>query len=237
MSINYRVSYDSYGNKESEAWFKNDKFHRDNDLPAAIQYFSNGLIRSEEWFKNSRLHRDGDKPAFIVYYYNGNIIYYKYYKFGHLHRENDKPALIEYYLNGNIKNEMWFTISNKIRSYDLPSEISYYENGNKLSESWHFNHIFFRLKLSDNYLPQSSSIRYDEINNIINRTNHYFDEVYGEFYNMNETKHIKLVYLLKKFINKYKNRKRFDLLQLLHKTNLNLNGKDVSNLITKFIYY
>ncbi len=39
-------------------WYKNGKFHRDNDLPACE--YPNG---QNELYKNGMRHRDNDKPA------------------------------------------------------------------------------------------------------------------------------------------------------------------------------
>lgn len=44
-------------------WSKNNKYHRDDDLPAAI--YADG---SMEWYKEGNLHRDGDLPAIIYPY-------------------------------------------------------------------------------------------------------------------------------------------------------------------------
>ena len=44
----------------AQFWYKNDKCHRDNDLPAIIQ--ANG---SKYWYKNNKVHRDNDMPAII----------------------------------------------------------------------------------------------------------------------------------------------------------------------------
>lgn len=42
----------------SRRWYRNGELHRDNDLPAAIDY--NG---SCFWYQNGKLHRDNDLPA------------------------------------------------------------------------------------------------------------------------------------------------------------------------------
>ena len=52
--IKYSVS--SFGNR----WYKNDKLHRECDLPAWVR--PNG---SKFWYIEGRLHRDDDKPAII----------------------------------------------------------------------------------------------------------------------------------------------------------------------------
>jgi hypothetical protein len=78
-----------------QKWYKNGELHRDNDMPAVIDY-----RHRVEYYRNGRLHRDGDNPAYID---NGEVFYYKD---GILHRDNDEPAVISrdergYYKNGN----------------------------------------------------------------------------------------------------------------------------------------
>lgn len=42
------------------AWYKGDKLHRDEDLPAFIS--ADGFL---SWYKNGKLHRGNDLPAVI----------------------------------------------------------------------------------------------------------------------------------------------------------------------------
>jgi hypothetical protein len=42
-------------------WYRNNKLHRDNDLPAFVTYSESA------WYQNGKLHRDGDKPALLSY--------------------------------------------------------------------------------------------------------------------------------------------------------------------------
>lgn len=81
-------------------WYKNDKYHRDNDLPAVV-----GMSGAEEWYINGVRHRDGDGPAVIKP--DGTR---EWYKNGILHRDKG-PALvsryygIKWYTNGlNTRN-------------------------------------------------------------------------------------------------------------------------------------
>jgi len=85
--------FDGEGN---EYWYRNGKFHKDNDLPAIT--WADG---TQLWFRNGRLHRDNDLPAVI--YACGTQ---KWFRNGNLHRDNDLPAIIwsvgdrEWYCNG-----------------------------------------------------------------------------------------------------------------------------------------
>jgi hypothetical protein len=68
---------ETYENKNgNQYWYKNGKYHRDNDLPALIRVNGDQL-----WFKNGLQHRDNDLPAIIYsngdqkWFKNGNQIY------------------------------------------------------------------------------------------------------------------------------------------------------------------
>jgi antitoxin component YwqK of YwqJK toxin-antitoxin module len=50
-------------------WYKNDKRHRDKNLPALIIY-ENGKITDAAWYENGKKHINNDKLA-CIYYYNG----------------------------------------------------------------------------------------------------------------------------------------------------------------------
>jgi len=50
-------------------WLKNDKFHRDNDLPAIIN-----IDGGQNWWQNGQYHRYNNKPAIL--YPNGTKLYY-----------------------------------------------------------------------------------------------------------------------------------------------------------------
>ena len=99
-------------------WYKNGKYHRDNDLPAAI--YSNGV---QHWYQNGRRHRDNDLPAVIRS--NGQ----EWYKNGSHHRDNDLPAVIN--LNGS---QYWYKNGFHHRDNNLPAII--YSNGDQI---WYKN--------------------------------------------------------------------------------------------------
>ena len=89
-------------------WYKNGKYHRDNDLPAII--LINGC---QYWYKNGLQHRDNDLPAVIEA--NGDLYWYIN---GKCHRDNDLPAVI--YTDGTKK---WFKNGLRHRDNDLPAII------------------------------------------------------------------------------------------------------------------
>ena len=70
-----------YSSRKRE-WYKNGKWHRDDDLPA-IEYATG----TKEWYKNGKRHRENDMPA--IEYANGNK---EWYLNGKRHRENG-PAI------------------------------------------------------------------------------------------------------------------------------------------------
>jgi hypothetical protein len=57
--IKYEVVIDSNG---AEAWYKDNKLHRENDLPAVIH--SSG---TKVWYKEGQRHRENNLPA-VVYF-------------------------------------------------------------------------------------------------------------------------------------------------------------------------
>ncbi len=108
---------DDYGNKE---WYKNGKFHRDNDLPACE--FANG---AKCWYKHGLNHRDNDSPA--IEYPNGTKCWYQN---DNIHRIGN-PAIIyhnsieRFYISGikyseedywkEICKQYGLLISNKVK--------------------------------------------------------------------------------------------------------------------------
>jgi antitoxin component YwqK of YwqJK toxin-antitoxin module len=112
---------DEYGN---QFWYKNGKFHRDNDLPAMI--FSDGR---QFWFKNGQMHRDNDLPATI--YPNGQL--QEWFQNGKFHRDNDLPAVI--FSNGH---QSWYNNGEIHRDNDLPAIIL--ANGHQY---WYKNDLIY----------------------------------------------------------------------------------------------
>lgn len=92
------ISYSCLEDGELDSiWYynKDGLTHRENDLPAVINYYS-GLF----WYKYGLTHRDGDKPAIITESKQAWLIN------GHYHREGDNPAIVynwgkfEFWKNG-----------------------------------------------------------------------------------------------------------------------------------------
>lgn len=83
----------AYEEKEgTQAWYVHGKLHRENDSPAIIR--ANG---TKEWFFNNVHHRDNNLPA--IEYADGDKVWYVH---GKLHRENG-PA----YESEEEGNEWW----------------------------------------------------------------------------------------------------------------------------------
>lgn len=114
-----------------QSWYKNGELHRDNDLPAVIDYYTS----TKAWYKDGKLHRDNDLPAVISEY--DLDITTKWYKNGQLHRDNDLPAVIiiedseyrlttkkEWWVNGKNQNDynniQLLQIINKLNNLNLP---------------------------------------------------------------------------------------------------------------------
>ena len=72
------------------------------EFPQKIEYHKNGNILSKCYCKNNKTHREKNMPAIICYYENGNIELEQYCQNGKIHREN-RPAYIRYYINNNTQ--------------------------------------------------------------------------------------------------------------------------------------
>jgi len=119
----YQEAIDLHG---SQAWLKNGKLHRDNDLPAIIKADGEKL-----WYKNGKRHRDNDLPAAI--WKDGTQVYYKNDR---LHRDNDLPAVI--YPDGTKE---WYKNDKQHRDNDLPA-IIYFDG----SKEWYKNGMPYKKK-------------------------------------------------------------------------------------------
>lgn len=132
-----------------EEWFKNDKLHRDDDLPACIEYYESDFdekpIKSKEvWYQNGEIKRDAcyyENKLFMVpecYIRDTDINNPE-------HKQIDLrlPSWIEYHENGKTKEERWY-VNNKIERYGCninskPALIQYYDNGNIKRAEYHQN--------------------------------------------------------------------------------------------------
>jgi hypothetical protein len=74
-------------------WYKDNRAHRDGDLPARI--WGDGRL---EWYREGQLHRDGDLPART--WLDGTM---EWCQNGEIHRDGDLPARI----GGNGTQEWW----------------------------------------------------------------------------------------------------------------------------------
>jgi hypothetical protein len=93
---NPKIEYWDNGQKRSELWSLNGKYHRE-DGPAYQFWHSNGQKRIEEWWLNGLIHRE-DGPAI------------------HFFRD-DRKKYEEWYLNGKkYSREEWVEELKKIGS-------------------------------------------------------------------------------------------------------------------------
>ena len=117
------------GNKYKYFWYKNNEIHREDDLPAHIEYYNNEQNNKsiEAWYINGEYHRDNDLPAEIDYNENGKTIMESWFISGYRHRITDNPSVIEYYDNGKKSVEIYFRNNSKHR-INGPAEITYNQN-------------------------------------------------------------------------------------------------------------
>ena len=86
----YHIIY-KYNNDKIyyEAYYLNGEYHRENNLPAYINYYENGKINSEIYYLNGLRHRENNLPAIIHYHDNGKIHYEYYYLNGKEYSKED----------------------------------------------------------------------------------------------------------------------------------------------------
>lgn len=201
---------------------------RDDGLQVVIEYYQNGNIKREKWFKNNKNHRDEDLPARIDYFQNGNIHLELFYKNGLLDREVG-PASILYYQNGNVNAEEYYRNNLQFRKGDLPCIILYYPDGKKSSERWANDRFGYNTL---DFKPKPNYIFYHQHENKILQTFWYKDK------QIPVNRYISINYLLRRFILKFKAKKRKEMFQILKscKGLYYTNGPDICKLITKYIF-
>lgn len=88
-------------------WCWDGELHRDNDLPAVIEYYGKAAalsVKKQIWTQAGNRHRQGDRPAVIEYYKDGKEKERGYWKDGKLHRDPGKGPAIE---NDKNLGQIW----------------------------------------------------------------------------------------------------------------------------------
>jgi len=104
-----KIKYYPNGQKKSEIWSLNGKYHRE-DGPAYQWWYENGQKDYEWWYLNGKYHRDNG-PAVQRWFRNGQKEYEWWLLNGKYHRE-DGPSLQRWSENGQKEYESWF-LNNK----------------------------------------------------------------------------------------------------------------------------
>jgi len=81
--------YKETGTYIFQNWRVQGELHREQDLPAEIDYYPNGTVSARKWYRRGRLHRDGNKPARLEYDESGKLIKCEFYLHG---AKVSKPA-------------------------------------------------------------------------------------------------------------------------------------------------
>jgi antitoxin component YwqK of YwqJK toxin-antitoxin module len=132
-----------------EGWYKNGLAHRDNDLPAKIEYKEGQKIRCQ-WCVNGKWHRSDDLPA-IIHYTDGQKTDEYWYKDNQKHRLGD-PAMIRYKNGQKIREEWWN--DGKYHNLTGPAVIRWNEAGSLLGKHYYINGVEYKL---DQYRDLSKS--------------------------------------------------------------------------------
>ena len=129
--VSSTLYYDD-GTVEVEKWCHKNNTHRDNNLPAYIEYDSDGEMCTEKWMIDGITKRTNVGCIYRVYYNrmishetyqisiqqdekysvnysnNGNKIIEWWRKDTKMHRDNDLPACRKYFPDGRIKEDVWY---------------------------------------------------------------------------------------------------------------------------------
>lgn len=248
-----KVEYCDYGGKKIIWYNENGLIENLEDKPAEIIIYSHGIRKY--WYRNGKLHREEDKPAEQFYIKENNVWYKRaerWYNNGTIHRDNDKPALIIYYINGNVDNEIWYIYGKKTRiTFDNPSEIQYNKNTSKKFEAYsdtsgkiyrengpslvHYDYNGIKVRelwFTERMLhrldgPADIEYKDDKISNI---KYYLFNKHLTEF------GYIRLLYILRRKIWRYKTKKRNELLDKIKTTKFYENKSDICKMITTYVY-
>lgn len=133
-------------------WRVEDKFYRENDLPAYENYYIIApnvyQLKEQRWFVNGEVDRINDQPSEINYYKSGNISEKIWLKtingFDYYIRKNG-PCYIKYY---DEEEKVEFMEFLKYDSYENIEDssiskyiISYFENGGIRFEEWFVSNL------------------------------------------------------------------------------------------------
>ena len=85
-NIKHIVKHFKNDTQDLKMFFVDDKIHRENDLPAVIDYKRN----IHTWYNKGKIHRNNDLPAQILFDKKEK----EWYENGKIHRGNGLPAII-----------------------------------------------------------------------------------------------------------------------------------------------
>jgi hypothetical protein len=207
-------------------WYRNGKLHREADKPSDIFYIKEDNVwykRAERWLKNGILHRDNDEPATITYYINGNINNESWYLNGEKSRITlDKPSEIEYNTNGSKKYEKYTDTNGRVYRENGPSIVNYDPDGTKVREVYFIDRMLHRL-------DGSAEIEYTN-NRIINCSYYLFG------ISLTHVGYIRILYIIRRYIWRYRIKQRRKLLDYLRTTKFYENKSDICKMITTYVY-
>lgn len=220
----------------------------------------NYFFRNDQWwfsfdktatYTNNLLHSIDDKPALTFYGNNKNIIREEWYNQGIPHRANDRPAVIEYYgeIKKNKMSELYY-LNGKLHRENNPAKILYndkgeiflyehYVNGslhNSNGPAYFYLHESFKQykhMVDGVYHNMNGPASYKLDNNLIYDRQYY---LFGKRIT-NLKKYNKLKFVYNKITNSIKSKRRKILYNILNATKVSrINGPDICNIITEFVY-
>lgn len=186
------------------------------------EFYLNGNLKWKGTYLNNQLHSFEDEPAFIFYNEDGSLLSKSWYIKGINIRENyNNPSSISYNSNGMIKKEIFYNNNgHKIR------QKLYFNNGkNKEIFNYYKNelHAFGKdengLKSAYTYYGTSGS-----------ENKLYF--IYGTA--VTQKKYERYLYYFENKIISFQKRKQKKVSEVLLKTKMVKQGKDICKLISLF---
>ena len=116
-----RVFFYRSGNIRQLFWYKADKLHRDNDLPADLGFKNNSRLEINWalWAQDGKEHRDGDLPSAIsIDDEDGRVSMLQFCRYGEECGIGNKPYFIWINPDGTTEDESGNPIDVDLSEYD-----------------------------------------------------------------------------------------------------------------------
>lgn len=109
------------------------------EYPSYLEFYS-GVLRSVSWRVNNQLHRENDLPALIDYNHDGGLSILSWFCNGFHSRKNDLPITLWFHENGNV-SFVKFLSADEVFNHRVagPLSVNYDKHGNITNENYYVN--------------------------------------------------------------------------------------------------